>query len=558
MASSDIATLYQFLHHAVEVMWSRGIRHAVLCPGSRSAPLALSVMRHGKMRYHIIDDERSAGYVALGLAQALHEGVVVVTTSGTAVLNLAPALAEAYYQEVPLLAWTADRPTDALLRAENQSIRQPNVFAPNVKASFCWDDGFFRAENQHRSLTLLAEALHAVLTTPRGSVHLNVPIAEPFYPTDTVPPIDDSMPIPPARGRVTHRLEYSEAYRYAQELGRTGRVLLLVGHRLPNYPFRKALKSATYRWGAPVLVDPVSNHYRGPHTFLIDDDFWMWAPPELLDTLRPDLLITFGYRFVSKRLRRFIAEHPPRLHWHVGPTPYAVDPFGVLTTSVAVHPPAFLEAVGHLLPTLPPAGRADYAEAWHTAYSDFYAHRRKGIPPLSPETQWFIRLMERLPERGILHLGNSGIVRHFQHLFPEVREKFAAWDVFSNRGTSGIDGSLSTAVGHARAEQRPVFAVVGDQSFFYDSNALWTDALPPHLHVIVINNHGGRIFEAIPGPPRQPELEEYFVRPHQRLVKELAEYWGMRYYRADSPETLDEVWPAFTASGASLLEIEVQ
>ncbi len=557
MADDRLNRMYAFLHHAVDVMVRRGIRHAVLCPGSRSAPLALAVMRHGGMKYHVVDDERSGGYVALGIAQASHEGVVVITTSGTAVLNLAPAMAEAFYQEVPLLAWTADRPPQAFEAAENQSIVQAGVFRPNVKADDAWDVDFFEKDKAEHSLRVLARVIHEMLTTPRGSVHLNVPIAEPFYPEENMRPPADALPEPPHIREGMAVLSRRQVYDYAQKLMATERVLVMVGHRLPNYPFRKALKAFAYRFPFPVLVDPLSNHYRGPSVMLLNDDFWRWLPPAAEADLRPDLLITFGYRFLSKGVRRWLRQHPPAAHWHVGKMPHPYDPFGVLTDHIKVHPQTFLQQLREMLNDRDAGAHAAYGERWAALYHHFEQSREQGIPPLTPEAHLFLRVLALLPERGILHVGNSLSVRHLAHMPRPTLEKLAAWDVFANRGTSGIDGSLSSAVGHALTGQRKVFAVLGDQSFFYDSNALWRDRLPDNLFVVVVNNHGGRIFEMIPGPRRQPERTAYFVRPHQRSIAGLVEYYGGRYFRATSETEITERWPDFTARGPAFLEIDI-
>ncbi len=557
METERITSLYRFLRKAVQMLYDHGIRHAVLCPGSRSAPLALTVMRYEGMKYHIIDDERSAGYVALGLAQSLREGVLVITTSGTAALNLAPAMAEAYYQEVPLLAWTADRPLGAIHRVENQAIRQPGIFEPNVKASYTWPNDFFQMPHLRYALSLLNEALYQLLTTPRGSVHLNIPIAEPFYPSPDIPAESDPLPHPPTSTRPPPQLTYSVAYEYAHRLATTARILLLMGHRLPNYPLRKSLKAFSRQLAIPVLADPIANYYSPHHTWFLNDDFWMWLTPNQQEILRPDLLITIGYRFLSKSLRQFFRTHPPSDHWHIGFPPYPIDPFEVLTQTIRVHPQTFLQQIRALIPTLDVSERLNYIQQWQAAYDEFYALRADGMLPISTEAALFLQVIELLPSQGILHLGNSLPVRHFQHIPPHLQRKMGAWDIFANRGTSGIDGSLSTAIGHARSAQRTIFAIIGDQSFFYDANALWTDSLPQNLHIVVINNHGGRIFQTISGPSRQPEFARYFARTHQRSIRGLAEYQGLRYYRASNAEELRSVWPHFAASGPSILEIDI-
>ncbi len=557
MADDRISRLYRFLHHAVDVMVRRGFRHAVLCPGSRSAPLALAAMRHGGMRCYVVNDERSAGHVALGMAQASHEGAVVVTTSGTAVLNLAPAMAEAFHQEVPLLAWTADRPPHALETAENQTMVQEGVFHPNVKAGYGWEEGFFEDEKAPKALRTLAHALHDAITTPRGSVHLNVPIDEPFYPAAEIETEKAQLPDPVRIREGAATLSRQQIYDYARRLMRARRVLVMVGHRLPNYPFRKALKAFSYRFSFPVLVDPLSNHYRGPSVFLLNDDFWRWIPPEMAAALRAEVLITFGYRFLSRTVRQWLGQHPPAAHWHVGLMPRPYHPFGTMTDHIKVHPLTFLRQLREIM--VEDAGdHQAYGEQWAAAYAGFEESRRQGIPPISEEARCFLRVLDLLPERGILHLGNSLPVRHLSHASPAVMEKLAGWDVFSNRGVSGIDGSLSSAVGNALAAQRKVFAVIGDQSFFYDVNALWQDALPENLFVVVINNHGGRIFDVIPGPRRQPERLDYFVRPHRRSIAPPVTYHGGRYFKAASEEEIAARWAEFTSRGPAFLEIDIQ
>lgn len=247
---------------------------------------------------------------------------------------------------------------------------------------------------------------------------------------------------------------------------------------------------------------------------------------------------------MAKNLKLFLRAHRPKEHWHIQPGGYTADTFQSLTRTLAVEPAVFFSQLADRLSVIMPSQRA-FGDAWlryensaRKAIQSFFDSNQQG------EFALVSRVMTSLPERCNLHLANSMSVRYANHI--GLTDQQGGVRVFSNRGTSGIDGCSSTAVGHALTSPLPNVLITGDQAFFYDRNAFWHNYPLPNLHVVVINNHGGIIFNLIDGPSRQPEAEEYFITRQALRARNLAEEFGIAYSEGQSPS-----WKEFFQPGAS-------
>ncbi|GAB3956176.1 2-succinyl-5-enolpyruvyl-6-hydroxy-3-cyclohexene-1-carboxylic-acid synthase [Spirosoma harenae] len=546
-----------------ELLYQKGITDVVVSPGSRSAPLTLAVARHPHLRVRVLADERSAGFVALGIAQQRQQPVAVICTSGSAVYNLAPAVTEAFFQQVPLLLLTADRPHEWLYQQDGQTIDQVAIFGNQVKRSYDLPADYTHPDARWAIDRSVNEAISLTRLSPAGPVHINVPLREPFYPSN-----DETMV--PERVRVIETLAASPTlspdtwHRLYAEWDRSERILIAVG-QFPHHPALLAvLNRITEEWGVPVIGEISSNLPTNDRFITHTDTFLSNISTEQANELRPDLLVTLGNSFLTRNLKTFFRQHPAQRHWHIQPTVDRItDSFQRLSTLIPAEPIAFLEKLfadidyQRFLQGDDADESTSYFDHWQNL--DRQAARLVDLVLSKPDqaiTDWSAMqvVLESLPKNSQLHLANSMPVRYANLCGVSEEQAIQVW---SNRGVSGIDGCLSTAVGAAMATDQLVTVIMGDVAFFYDRNALWSNPVPPNLRIIVLNNDGGHIFRMIDGPSRQPELETYFETPHGYTARRTAEDATISYRVCTTLENLRSLLPDFFQSGnqAKLLEI---
>jgi 2-succinyl-5-enolpyruvyl-6-hydroxy-3-cyclohexene-1-carboxylate synthase len=509
-----------------EICVRKGIRKAVICPGSRSAPLNFAFGLHPDIQSFSIVDERVAGFMALGMAQQSGLPSVLICTSGTAGLNFAPALTEAYYLQIPLLVLTADRPAELIDQADGQTIRQREMYGKHCKAAYELPLDYENIESQKYIERIVSEAINCALSEPKGPVHINCPFREPFYPES-----EDQI-------RYDSKLKIIEQWENEKSLSETSiqalrnewqqaeRVWIVGGQADLNPTLCKQLDSLSL----PVFADIISNLHPLQQKMRYQDLFL--AQEKALPS-PPDLLITFGMSLVSKNLKNYLRKNKAKQHWHLQTEGIAADTFHALTKVIPVKPLYFFEKV--ISPAEVSETQKKYTQEWlridqkvEAVISHFFDHQ-----PFS-EMEAVYRLMQVLPANSCLHLANSMSVRYANVLhFPEKKAADqGSIRIYSNRGTSGIDGCLSTAIGHALVDDAPHFVILGDLSFFYDRNALFHQYLPPNLHILVLNNQGGGIFNMIQGPKRIEKAASFFLTPHHRTVHWMAQESELPYFSA--------------------------
>ncbi|MDD6891419.1 MAG: 2-succinyl-5-enolpyruvyl-6-hydroxy-3-cyclohexene-1-carboxylic-acid synthase [Bacteroidales bacterium] len=510
----------------VALLREHGVRRVVLCPGSRNIPIVQTLSNVPEMSCYAVTDERSAGFFALGLA--LHDGApaAVCCTSGTALLNLHPAVAEAFYQQVPLVVISADRPAAWIGQMDGQTLPQPGVFGTLVKKSVQLPE-IHTDEEEWFCNRLVNEALLELNHHGKGPVHINVPVGEPFFqlPVQELPAV-----------RVIRRYMglnvYDQDYQpLIERLNRYQRRMAVVGQMNLIYLFDRRYTKLLYKqfvW----VTEHLSNRTIPGLPVAHLEAVLTAMDSEEQERMRPDLLITYGGHIVSKRLKNFLRKHPPKEHWHVAADGEAADLFGCLTTVIEMDPFEFLEKVAPLLENRTP----DYPRQWEA--------RSKGMPAGEfgySEMGVTGRVIGRLPSPCTLHLANSSVVRYAQFfpLPPEV-------EVLCNRGTSGIEGSLSTAIGYAAVSNRLNFVFIGDLSFFYDMNALWNAHYGGNLRILLLNNGGGEIFHALPGLELHPNARRFVTAPHTVQAKAWAEDRGFGYRAVHDEAELEEALTTFT------------
>lgn len=523
----------------VQLCLDKGIDHIIISPGSRNAPLTIGFAENPSFKCFSIVDERCAAFFALGIAQQLKNPVALVCTSGSALLNYYPAIAEAFYSDIPIVVISADRPSNFIDIGDGQTIRQENIFANHILYSANCEEGeAFQIKNE----TELNIALNAAIEL-NGPVHINIPFSEPLYHT-TQNRLSWPQNVPP---RIDTKGIHEDLKSFSEQWNQSKKKMILVGVLPPNSVERQFVEQLAKDESILILTETTSNLHHENFISAIDQ---LIAPltDEDFKKLQPDILLTFGGMVVSKKIKSFLRNFPPKAHWHVD-SKKSYDTFFVLNqhfkTTINNFFAEFLPETASI--------HSDYQNHWlaikkhrlrrHTTYGDEVPYS---------DFMVFSEIFKQLPHNRQLQLSNSATIRYAQ-LF----DIHASVEVFCNRGTSGIDGSTSTAVGAAYTSKLPTVFITGDLSFFYDSNALWNNYIPKNFKLIVVNNGGGGIFRILPGEKNSKLFDTYFETKHNLSAEQLSEMYGFRYQKIDKVATLKkEIKEFFNENeGPDLLEI---
>lgn len=520
--------ILQPIHNIAEICAKKGIENAILCPGSRSAALTISFVRHPKINTFSISDERSAAFIAMGMAQMTQKPVVIVCTSGTAAYNFASAVAESFFQEIPLIVLTADRPDEWIHQYDGQTIFQKEIYGKHVKKSYHLPSDYSHTDAIWQIERSLNEGINLSISNPKGPVHFNVPIREPFYPTENEQVTFDRH-VRLINKPTTKPTLSDETWQEIFDIWeKSERKLITVGQST-NIDTQN-LKNLGEEFFVPIIGDIISNVHKDSTDFISAHDIFLSAKND--ESLQPDLLITAGMSFISKNLKIYLRKFQPKYHIHIQEHPDLIDPFQTLTHKFEVSPNYFFKKLFEDL-DYQKFREGDEEDETHF-YDDWkkidIRAKKKLLDFLSKadfsDFKAFEMVLNNLPENSILHLGNSMSVRYANLVGLDSSKNI---EVFCNRGTSGIEGSLSTAVGQAMMTQKIVTCILGDVSFMYDRNALWNNYLPKNLRIVVMNNHGGNIFRMIDGPSKQPELRDYFETNQRENCELVAKQAGIDY-----------------------------
>ncbi|CAG5069126.1 2-succinyl-5-enolpyruvyl-6-hydroxy-3-cyclohexene-1-carboxylate synthase [Dyadobacter sp. CECT 9623] len=549
--------ILQPLIDLASVCFAHGVRHVIVSPGSRSAALTLAFVRHRGFQMHTCMDERSAAFIGLGIAQQLNMPTVLICTSGSAAYNFAPAVAEAFFQHIPLLVLTADRPKEWQHQLDGQTIYQADIYGRHVKRSFEISPDYGHKDVQWAINRIANEALISASSQPWGPVHINIPIREPFYPqeTDAFQPSEHIRVFEKIQTNATLSTELW--HQMIEELEDGGSVLIAGGQARYDPELSESLEKISEEWGIPVLGDCISNLNLKTHLISRHD---LFLGMENAAELRPDLLITFGLSFLSKEFKQFIRRNPPKQHWHIGETAVLSDPMQVLTKSIPVKPAYFFKELFEQVDyqqfvqntdfdnVCSNIGKWDAFEARSTTGVAKYLDDLRSLNDLTSVDLLFRYIKSEYQ----LHVANSMAVRYVNVLLTES----VTSELFANRGTSGIDGCVSTAIGAARVNSKPTMLIVGDVAFLYDRNGLLAAPLPDNLKIVVLNNGGGNIFRMIDGPGALPEMEEFFETRHSYTARRTCEDSGITYLSVTDLSSLEETLKQFLqAPKISLIEI---
>lgn len=540
------------INNIAEICHQHGISKAVISPGSRNAPLTLAFARHPKIQCYSISDERSAAFIGMGMAQADNNTVVLICTSGSAALNYAPAVAEAFFQQIPLLILTADRPPEWIDQWDGQTIRQENIFGKHVKTTFNFPVDTSHKDAKWQSYRIVNEAIIASKAEIRGPVHINIPFREPFYPSKEFEwKYDQSVPVISYTAGA-RELEEFEKIKLLAEFNQSKKVAFLLGQK--DYPdeFLQKVDQVAQSLNIPIYADVISNGHQLKNAINLPDSLCMPLVKVTDDQYVPDLLISFGKTIISKNLKIFLRNHVKK-HWHVSEDfQFISDPFQILSKTIACSPKSFLSTLDIAAPK-----EESFLNLWKTE-NNKAADRTIEFLNNSSEFNEFSALgqiLQHLKQPTNIHLANSMSVRYVNFM---GISKLPVSKVWVNRGTSGIDGSNSTAMGHAIAyKNQHHILITGDVAFFYDRNAFWHKYSYSNLKIILLNNQGGSIFRMIPGPRDQPELEEFFETEQTLNATNLCHEFGIKHIEVTRFEQLSTSVEAFyNYPKAAILEIK--
>ncbi len=458
-----------------------GICHAVVCPGSRNAPIVHNLCECPDIKCYPVTDERSAGFYALGLTQALKKPVVVCVTSGTALLNLVPAVAEAYYQHKPLVVISADRPQQWIDQLDGQTLPQPNALGNFVEKAVCIPEPHNDEERWYCN-RLVNEAL----LKKHGPVHINVPITEPLFGFNV-------SQLPDERLIEWHPAEMSST------------MLAHVSHM-----FLQAKR--------PMLISgqPLNANYDEAVMRVQDDERYV-----------PDFVLYIGGSIVSKRLKHYLRR--AKETWVINTTGEVTDTFMNLTNVIQGDGEVVADYIQFMLEQQP----HPFVQLWDELLEDIREKAENYHPDYSQMAvvNYFEQQVLQTPSpvthriAPIIHYANSTAIR--------LANIFARHLIYCNRGVNGIEGSLSTAAGFSLVTDEPVFCVIGDLSFFYDQNALWNQNLKnSRLRILLLNNGKGGIFNMLKGLEQSPARDGYVAAAHETTAEGICRQNHVEYLSA--------------------------
>lgn len=554
----------------VQACKTLGISRAVISPGSRNAPLIIGFTEDPYFSCYSIVDERSAGFFALGMARESGSPVILVCTSGSALLNYYPAVSEAFYSEIPLVVVSADRPPYKIDIGDGQTIRQKDIYQKhcNINEELEQDlihaaEEFHRcqglsmpsekilekkqAEINKRNEKRTLEALRSVQLN-RTPAHINIPFEEPLYNKTK------ALSYTPLRTTIEGTREEDSGITQAFEDAwhSADRKMILIGQANASALDMNICRLLADDPSVLVFTETTSNTHHPSFFPSIDS---IIAPLEkqadrdqLFNALRPDLLMTIGGQIVSKKIKAFLRKYPPGSHWHLGDT----RPNNTFFTGVQHLKQDPSESLLQMLSAVKSTS-PDYRSNWNKAKEKYRQGRQKYLEKIPfSDFSAFAEILASIPAELTVHFANSSAIRYAQLFDMQTSNK-----VYCNRGTSGIEGSTSTSIGASVASGEATLLISGDLGFLYDSNALWNEYVRADFRMIVVNNGGGGIFRILPGNDNSEGFEKFFETSHNRTCKHLCDDHGITYEAVSDMEALRKGLTSFYKSSdkPKLLEI---
>jgi 2-succinyl-5-enolpyruvyl-6-hydroxy-3-cyclohexene-1-carboxylate synthase len=524
-----------------EILFAHGVRDVVISPGSRNAPLIKAFYKRFGDGCKSLVDERSAAYFALGKSLATQKPTVLICTSGTAVLNYAPAVAEAFYQQVPLLVITADRPPEWIGQLDNQAIQQNNIFGNNIKASYSLPVTTSHTDELWFAHRLINEAFHKTVAACPGPVHINVPLREPLY--ETLPEVSQNL-------RVIRKEEtestLSKNSTLLTDWEKAKSILIVCGQLLPDEKLKETIQRLSGDSRVVIIAEPISNLHLT--ATISNPEVTFNSKINYPEQAIPELVIYIGGQVVSKKIKQFLRGLQNSTFYRISTDNQIIDTFQDINAFIHAEPHSVLKE----LKVNSEGEKSIFRTFWENESRKANRLAEKYIDKIAySDLLVFKEISALLPNNAIVFAGNSSVVRYLFYSDQKNRK------YYSNRGVSGIDGCLSAASGLASKTNESVYAIVGDLSFGYDSNALWNRELPENLKIMLINNEGGGIFHLLKGPSETEDFIPFVNAFHPIDFKKLTEAFGVKYNLCSSENELQESIEnlVLQKNGTAVLEI---
>ncbi|WP_164668289.1 2-succinyl-5-enolpyruvyl-6-hydroxy-3-cyclohexene-1-carboxylic-acid synthase [Virgibacillus doumboii] len=550
-------TLTRYTANFVDELSKSGITNAVISPGSRSTPLAMTLTEHPDINQWVVIDERSAAFFALGLAKKTKRPVAIICTSGTAAANYFPAIVEAHYSRVPLIVLTADRPHELRDVGAPQAIEQIKLYGDYVK----WFQEMALPEADFSMLEYArSKASRAVNTAQEGNagpVHLNFPLREPLIPDFTLENLwsqkDVQAYYPANTGK--RRLSNEQINQLREKLQSYQKGLIVCGPHMESNIADSVVKLAA-EWGLPVLADPLSQVRSGKHQKdnVIEGYDAILRNEAIREQLKPDYIIRFGAMPVSKPYLFYVKEHRDTKQFIVETEAGYREPAGNRTEFIYADP---VVLCNDLVDSSDVTSNANWLETWQTMNQV-----AKKLLLENEDTQLLTEgnavrnLMEVIPDKSSVYVGNSMSVRDLDTFFMTTPKTV---EILANRGANGIDGMVSSGAG-AAASGDPVTLLLGDLSFFHDSNGmLAAKHYNLNLTVLLINNNGGGIFSFLPHVNHEKHFEALFGTPLDIDFQQMVEMYGGSYINVHTePELKDALYSSYQSQGLTVIEVKTE
>lgn len=521
----------------IEICKAKNIQHIIISPGSRNAPLTIGFASDPFFTCYSLADERCAAFFGMGIAQQTAFPIALVCTSGSALLNYYPAVAEAFYSQIPMVIISADRPTSKIDIGDGQTIRQRNVYENHIVYN-----ANLTEEASNENDILINNAINTAIAQ-KGPVHINAPFEEPLYNT-----VEELTVTPTIINLETLPLQFKEFDQYIDSYKEATKKLILVGVNTPD-----ALSQEIINWLANdpsvIIMTETTSNLHHPHCVEHIDRIITTFSEEDFLAFQPDLLITFGGMVISKRIKAFLRKYKPAQHWHID-TLRHYDTYNALNKAVLDTPENFFQTIKENVEHYTTSNYYSWMQSIVTTRLAKHEAYLKTIP--FSDLSVFETLFAKLPKGTQLQISNSSAIRYAQLIKID-----ASNPVYCNRGTSGIDGSTSTAIGAAVATQKPTLLITGDIGFLYDSNGLWNNYIPKDFKILLLNNGGGGIFRILPGHKETPVFNTYFETSHHHTAEHLAKMYNFKYQTATNKEELEQQCQLFFEdnNGPAILEV---
>lgn len=499
-----------------------GVRHAVVCPGSRNAPIVHNLCEHEQVCCYSVTDERCAGFYALGICLSTNSPVVVCVTSGSALMNVAPAIVEAMYQHLPIIVISADRAPQWIGQQDGQTMPQPMAVSQFVRHSVSLPEPSDDEERWY-CRRLVSECLIASRKGCGGPVHINVPISEPLFDFSV-----EKLPEPQVVSLIEPDANIDAGCEFFLQLKEAKRPMMIIGQAVNEYFIEEDVAELASKM--VVLQEPLSTLYN--NRCLVD-----LAVKDLsgIEEYEPDFVFYVGDAIVSKHLKHFLRQCSSCREWIVNADGTLYDTFTHLAGIVKAHPVSIISQMAEAVKTKNLGKETEqYIRLWHTRFQECIDHIDTCQPEFSQlsAVRRFEQHIDSLQQPCVVHYSNSMAVR--------LASLYSRHFVYCNRGVNGIEGSLSVACGNAVATTKRVFCVIGDLSFFYDSNALWQSQLKGNLRILLLNNGGGGIFRKLKGLETSAARKDFVAASHGADARGVCLQNNISYISANSDEELEQ------------------